>query len=107
MTPGLFEVGYTAEAKLDLLRLYRHLLEQARYAEDLNRAENLIDALREHIEGRLSRTPHLYRHAAGDSHLRELVIPAASGGYVALYDIPNAREVSAIAVRHQLEDDYL
>jgi len=105
--PGPFEVGYTEEAQLDLLLLFCHLLDQARYAEDLSRAESVIEALREHIEGCLSRTPDLYRHAAGALYLRELVIPAASGGYVALYDLLNAQRVIVIAVRHQLEDDYL
>jgi hypothetical protein len=39
--------------------------------------------------------------------VRELLIPSSACGYVALYDIPNAQQVTAIAVRHQLEDDYL
>ncbi|MFN7694699.1 MAG: type II toxin-antitoxin system RelE/ParE family toxin [Burkholderiales bacterium] len=107
MKPGLFDVVYTAKAQGDLFRLYRHLLDQARYVEDLARAESLIGQLREHIEGRLSRTPYLYRHAAGDLQLRELVIAVPAGGYVALNDIPNASQVTVIAVRHQLEDDYL
>jgi plasmid stabilization system protein ParE len=107
LSEGLFSVGYTRRAQADLIRLYRHLLDQARYAEDLQGAQEVINQLREHVEGRLARTPYLYRHALGDSHLRELVVPGSRGGYVALYDITDGRQVTVIAVRHQLEDDYL
>lgn len=107
MTDGLFSVGYTPSAQADLMRLYRHLLDQARYAEDLQRAQELIEQLREHVETRLARTPYVYRHAFGDPHLRELVVPGTGGGYVALYDITDGRRVTVLAIRHQLEDDYL
>jgi len=39
--------------------------------------------------------------------VRELLIPSSACGYVALYELPNASHVTVIAVRHQLEEDYL
>lgn len=38
--------------------------------------------------------------------LRELLIPFAEAGYVALYEIDNDHTVTILAVRHQREDDY-
>lgn len=102
-----FRVVLADGARADLKRLLLHALMQARYAEDLLRARGAIHALREQIVQRLGRTPYLYRHAPGDLHLRELVVPGPGAGYVALYDITDSRQVTVIAVRHQLEDDYL
>lgn len=107
MSSHRFAVAYTAQAQHDLMRLYAYLLDHARYAEDLARAQAVIDALREHIEGRLSRTPYLYRHAEDHERLRELIVPGPGGGYVAMYDITSPHGVTVLAVRHQLEDDYL
>jgi plasmid stabilization system protein ParE len=104
---GGFQISYTQQAQDDLLRLYDFLLARARHSEDLARAQEVIDQLREHVERRLSRTPYLYRHPLGNPHLRELVVAAPGAGYVVLYDITDSRKVTVIAVRHQLEDDYL
>jgi hypothetical protein len=35
-----------------------------------------------------------------------LIIPFGRSGYVALFEIENNSTVAAVAVRHQLEDDY-
>lgn len=104
---GVFRVVLVASARADLQRLLRHALSQARYAEDVARARAAIVALREQITHRLSQTPYIYRIAADGTALRELVVPGPGGGYVALYDITSAQQVTVIAVRHQLEDDYL
>lgn len=104
---GVFRVSYTQQAQDDLLRLYDFLLARARHSDDLAWAQEVIDQLREHVERRLSRTPYLYRHPLGDRQLRELVVAGPGAGYVALYDITDSRHVTVIAVRHQLEDDYL
>lgn len=42
-----------------------------------------------------------------DSFLRELIISFSASGYVALFEIEDARTVTVLAVRHQREDDYL
>ncbi len=104
---GAFRVVLVATARADLKRLLRHALSQAHYAEDVARARAAIVALREQITQRLSQTPYLYRIAADGTALHELVVPGPGGGYVALYDITSASQVTVIAVRHQLEDDYL
>ena len=107
MIEGGFRVVLADGARADLKRLLRHALMQAHCAEDLARARAAIHALRDQIEQRLGQTPYLYRHADGDLYLRELVVPGPGGGYVALYDITDSRQVTVLAVRHQLEDDYL
>ena len=38
--------------------------------------------------------------------LRELIIPFGGAGYVALFEIDDARTVTVLAARHQREDDY-
>ena len=38
--------------------------------------------------------------------LRELLIPAGSTGYVALYDIDPKNIMNILAVRHPREEDY-
>ncbi|WP_374659076.1 type II toxin-antitoxin system RelE/ParE family toxin [Inhella sp.] len=107
MKPAGFAVRFTAQARADLQRLLDFLIDRARQAEDLGVALDTIDALEVEIRHRLASTPYLYRHPGPGSQLRELVIPAAGNGYLALYDITDARQVTVIAVRHQLEDDYL
>jgi hypothetical protein len=37
---------------------------------------------------------------------RELVIGLGSAGFVALYEVEDADEVTIMSVRHQREDDY-
>ena len=39
--------------------------------------------------------------------LRELVIDFGQAGYIALFEIETGGYVSILAIRHQLEDDYL
>lgn len=50
--------------------------------------------------------PFVYRKAGESPFLREQLIPLGASGYVALYEIKNARHIDVLAVRHQLEDDY-
>jgi hypothetical protein len=52
--------------------------------------------------GSLSLTPK----AAASAFLRELLIPFGHSGYVALFEIDDAKTVTILAVRHQLENDY-
>jgi plasmid stabilization system protein ParE len=54
----------------------------------------------------LSRSPFIYRKAGQSPFPRELLIPFGHSVYVALFEIENARAVTILAVRHQLEDDY-
>jgi hypothetical protein len=51
--------------------------------------------------------PLSYRRSEGGSPLlRELVIPFGASGYVAVFEIEGPDLVTALAVRHQREDDY-
>ena len=101
-----FEVLYSDSAREDLIRLFDFLLDRAKTAEDFESAQVAIDAMREAVERRLSRSPFVYRKAGASPFLRELLIPFGGAGYVALYEIKNATQVVVLAVRHQLEDDY-
>jgi len=103
-----FAVGFAASAEADMLRLFDHLLERAETAEDLLRAQDVVDALRVSILSHLATSPWSYRKA-GDgrsSTRRELIVPVGAAGYVALYEIESPSSVIVLAVRHQLEDDY-
>lgn len=103
---SLFDVWYTPEAKDDLIRLFDYLLDRAATQEDFDRAEHALNTLQEMVERQLSHHPFAYRKAASNPLLRELVMDLGHTGYVALYEIENARRVNILAVRHQREDDY-
>ena len=60
----------------------------------------------EHAVLFLQTSPFSCRKAAQNPFLRELVIPFGATGYVALFEITNAHQVTVAAVRHQRESDY-
>lgn len=98
-----FRVRFTDEARIDLERLFAFLLEQAEG--DWRLAERALAAIDNGL-ALLATTPFSCRKAArGGPLLRELVIPFGSAGYVALFEIEDARTVTVLAVRHQREDD--
>ena len=101
-----FVVRYSAAARDDLKRLYRHLLDRAITVEDLDLAERALGAMVGSVDS-LARSPFIYRKAGSSPFLRELLIPFGSSGYVALFEIEDASTVTILALRHQLEDDYL
>lgn len=99
-----FKVRYAPQAEADMVRLYEFILE--RDPGNWGLAERALDAIRHAIRG-LELSPFSYRKAtAGNSFLREIVIPFGASGYVALFEIDNAHTVTILAVRHQLEDDF-
>ena len=96
-----YRVRYTKEARDDLKRLYAFLL-----ARDLQVAKDALAAIIKAVDS-LRGFPFTARRApGGDAFLRELIIPFASAGYVALFQIKDATTVNILAVRHQREDDY-
>ena len=103
-----FDVRFAASAEADLLRLFDYLLARAETTDDLVRAQEMIDRLREAILSHLAMSPWGYRKAGEgrSSTRRELIVPSAGAGYVALYEIDSASSVLVLAVRHQREDDY-
>jgi plasmid stabilization system protein ParE len=100
-----FAVRYSASARDDLARLYEYLLDRATTVEDLGLPERALGAITDAVES-LKRSPFIYRKAGDDPFLRELLIPFGSSGYVALFEVEDAANVTILAVRHQLEDDY-
>ena len=99
-----FRVRFTREAEDDLIRLYEFLLE--REDGDWSIAERALEAIKHAIDT-LSHSPFTCRKAMpANSFLRELVIACGATGYVALFEIDDAKTVTVLAVRHQREDDY-
>jgi plasmid stabilization system protein ParE len=97
----IYEVRYTRAARADLKRLYKFLL-----AKDIGIAEKALRAIVGAMK-LLQEFPFSCRKAkASDSLLRELLMPFGSHGYVALFEI-ESEHVTILAVRHQLEEDYL
>jgi plasmid stabilization system protein ParE len=99
-----YRIRFTKEAEADLVRLYQFILD--RDGSDWIVAEQALEAIKNGIRS-LEFTPFSYRKAsAGNSFLRELVIPFGNAGYVALFEIENSKTVTILAVRHQRGDDY-
>ena len=99
-----YQVRFTQGAQADLVRLYEFLL--AKDQADWAYAERALEAIKNAIRS-LELSPFSFRKTSPDNpFLRELVIPFASSGYVALFEVENASTVTVLAVRHQLEDDY-
>ena len=102
-----FTVIVEPEARVDLLRMYAHLLERAECVEDLEIADRALHAIDAAMTA-LAKTPFLFRRAAGSRSAlrRELVIPFGASGYVLKYEIASPQFVVVLAVRHQHEADY-
>jgi plasmid stabilization system protein ParE len=101
-----FDVRLSPAAEADLERLFDFLLDRAETAEELDRAQVAIEAIRAAVQHRLAITPFSFRKAGQSPALRELIIPFGSTGYVALYEIVSTSKVIVLAVRHQREEDY-
>ena len=100
-----FVVELAPAAQADLERLFDYLLEWSETAEDLDRAQAAIDAIRAAALHRLAITPFSFRKAADNPAQRELIIPFGGSGYVALHEIVSPAKVVVLAVRHQREED--
>jgi plasmid stabilization system protein ParE len=102
-----FRVRLTPDAQADLHRLFDFVLERelARDGGDLTLPEQAMAALRAGI-ATLKASPFTCRKAGQSPFLRELIIPFGRSGYVALFEIEDESNVSVVALRHQLEDDY-
>lgn len=97
----IYQVRYTEAARLDLIRLYRFLLQK-----DVSAARCALGATRKAI-GIVESFPYTCRKAdPGNPFLRELLISFGSSGYVVLFQIDDEATVTVAAVRHQREDDY-
>ena len=98
-----YAVRFTKEAEDDLLRLIDFLI-----VHDLSAARNAHGSITEAVKF-LTIFPFSCRKAedsAGNPFVRELLIPFGNAGYVALFEIEDAKTVTILAVRHQRESDY-
>jgi plasmid stabilization system protein ParE len=98
-----YRVRFTEEGKKDLERLYGFLLEK-----DLELAAEAVEAIEQALTV-LKKFPFSCRKAVDGRHgpfLRELIVPFGSAGYVVLFEISARDTVSALAVRHQRENDF-
>jgi plasmid stabilization system protein ParE len=102
-----FTVRLTRDAEADLDRLFDFVLERelSRDGGDLALPGEAIAALRSGI-ATLKTSPFTCRKAGQSPFLRELIVPFGRSGYVALFEIEHDSQVTVLAVRHQLEDDY-
>ncbi len=97
-----YQIRFTKAAREDFKRLYSFLA-----AHDIHAAKSALDAIKKAM-GLLETFPFTCRKANVDNpFLRELVITFGANGYVALFEIEEAKVVTILAVRHQREDDYL
>jgi plasmid stabilization system protein ParE len=103
----LHVVRWSVPARADLIRLHAYLLDRATTLEELDLADQAVDAIEHTGTHGLSRTPHIYRRSAAQLRRREVIIPFGATGYVALYELLPSGDVLILAVRHQREEDYL
>lgn len=99
-----FRVRFTKSAQEDLERLQDFLLQRS--DNDWALAERALQAISAGITV-LQLSPFSCRKATpSNAFLREVVISFGATGYVALFEIEDARTVTVLAVRHQREDDF-
>jgi plasmid stabilization system protein ParE len=81
--------------------MYRYLLER-----DVDAAARAVDATEQGV-AMLCMFPFTCRKVDhGNPFLRELIVSFGTSGYVLLFEIEAAEQVTILAVRHQREDDY-
>lgn len=101
-----FRARLTREAEQDLLRLFDFLIErELSRGGDLSLADRALAAIRDGLRV-LEFTPYTCRKVGANPFLRELIISFGATGYVALFEIVDAKNVVIAAVRHQRADDY-
>lgn len=102
-----YQVIFSPEAEEDLERLFSHAYERElnSAAGDLDIPERAIDAI-EQACSFLQISPFTCRKVGDSALVRELIIPFGTTGYVAMFEIIDARTVVIGAVRHQRESDF-
>jgi plasmid stabilization system protein ParE len=98
-----FKVRFTEEALPEIERLHEFAVTHDDGA--WTTAERALDAIRRGL-GLLGSSPFSCRKATpDDTFLREMIIAFGTTGYVALFEIDDAKTITVLAVRHQREDD--
>jgi plasmid stabilization system protein ParE len=105
-----YDVRWSRQAELDLDRLFDFMLDRELNGDngdngDPETAVRAIDAIRKSIEF-LRHSPFSCRRAGPSAFMRELIIPFGNSGYVALFEVVDARTLIVAALRHQREQDY-
>ncbi|WP_322034518.1 type II toxin-antitoxin system RelE/ParE family toxin [Burkholderia sp. BCC1970] len=96
-----YQVRYTRVAREDLMRLYRYLLER-----DVEAAARALEAIERGV-AMLRLFPFSCRKIdESNPFLRELIVSFGTSGYVLLFEIESAEQVTILTVRHQREEDY-
>ena len=94
---------FAPEAHGDVARRFDWLRDRCQRMEDLDLADNAIEAVLSVLTEHLAASPDSLRKACQHSTRRELIIPFGGTGDAALYEIANP---PAVAVRHQREENY-
>jgi plasmid stabilization system protein ParE len=98
-----YRVRFTKEAEADLDRLTDFPFQQA--DGDWATIDRALESIWQGMD-HLAFSPFGYRKAdAENAFLRELMVGFGSAGYVVLFEIRDARNVTVLAIRHQREDD--
>lgn len=102
-----YRVIFSPEAEEDLVRIFDHAFERElnSAAGDLQIPDRAIDTI-ESTCAFLEISPFSCRKVGEGSWVRELVIPFGASGFVAMFEIKDARTVFIGAIRHQRESDY-
>jgi plasmid stabilization system protein ParE len=100
-----YRVVLTHNARDDLERLERFLVERALERGDFDLPERAVQAILDELRV-IETNPYTCRKVSSNPRERELVIPFGGSGYVALFEIISDAEVAVTALRHQREDDY-
>lgn len=98
-----YQVRYTLTAKEDLKRLFTFLAERDRQAA-VQARKTIAECIK--ILEKFPFTCRKVDDEGKNPFLRELLIPFGATGYVALFEIEDARTVTILTVRHQREEDY-
>ncbi|KHK59602.1 plasmid stabilization protein [Burkholderia sp. A9] len=96
-----YQVRYTRAAREDWVRLYRYLLDR-----DEEAAARALEAIERGV-AMLRWFPFTCRKIdERNPFLRELIVSFGTSGYVSLFEIESAEQVTILAVRDQREDDF-
>lgn len=82
------------------------LQDSAETLEELDMADEAVNAIRQAALSHLSTTPYSFRKVGVRSTLRELIIPFGAAGAILRYDIRSPGLVLVIGVRLQREEDF-
>lgn len=97
-----YTVRLAEDARRDLARLIHFLA-----VKDDAAAERALEAILSSFAA-LEDFPFSFRKADEDRPLlREIIVSFCNSGYVVLFEIDPEGYVTILAIRHQLEDDYL